>query len=389
MYRTAAKRLLIDSFRTSKTRLPTTLLTPAIIIAPRFSTSAANQSLNFHSPNQHNSTQPGAPKTATESPSESSSYSSASSSSSGTAEGETYSSSNLRPPRTEYKDEQARILHASLRHVTRLGWTEAAMMAGAREVGLSPSIVGSFPRKEAALVEYFIDDCLQRLIDIIDSQEDLKNLIPSERISKLVKIRLEMQALYISRWAQALCIQVLPMNIPTSFKQRAMLVDEIWHAAGDVTGDIDWYVKRTVLGGIYSTTEVYMLTDNSPDFRDTWAFLDARLRDAFDLKKTMQEVQYLAEAVTAGMGGPMQGLVKRWYETARHGLGLEGLVLELIGQSLRSANLVVLGQSMYQSLDGLECTRSCSDKLGLSIDFVAHAICLPPADQVWNSGGFV
>lgn len=35
----------------------------------------------------------------------------------------------------------------------RLGWTEAAMIAGAREVGVSPSIIGSIPRKEAALVE--------------------------------------------------------------------------------------------------------------------------------------------------------------------------------------------------------------------------------------------
>lgn len=54
------------------------------------------------------------------------------------------------------------------------------------------------------------------------------------------------------------------MNIPTSFKQRAMLVDEIWHATGVEVSDIDWYLKRTVLGGIYSTSEVYMLTDNSP-----------------------------------------------------------------------------------------------------------------------------
>lgn len=43
-----------------------------------------------------------------------------------------------------------------------------------------------------------------------------------------------------------------------------MLVDEIWHAAGDEDANIDWYVKRTVLGGIYSTTELYMLTDTSP-----------------------------------------------------------------------------------------------------------------------------
>ena len=30
------------------------------------------------------------------------------------------------------------------------------MMAGARDIGISPSIVGSFPRKEAALVEVLL-----------------------------------------------------------------------------------------------------------------------------------------------------------------------------------------------------------------------------------------
>lgn len=53
-----------------------------------------------------------------------------------------------------------------------------------------------------------MDECLQRLIDRIESGEDLRNLIPSESISKLVKIRLEMQAPYISKWPQALSIQV-------------------------------------------------------------------------------------------------------------------------------------------------------------------------------------
>lgn len=206
------------------------------------------------------------------------------------------------------------MLRASLFHVLKLGWSEAALIAGARDAGVSPAIVGSFPRKEATLVEFFMDECLQRLIDRIDSGEDLKSLITSERISKLVRIRLEMQAPYIPTWPQALSIQALPANVPTSFKQRAMLVDEIWHAAGDEGSDIDWYVKRSVLGGIYSTTEIYMLTDRSPDFRDTWAFLDARVKDAFDLKKTIQEAKYLAEAVGAGMGGSLQGFVKKVFQ---------------------------------------------------------------------------
>ncbi|KAE8735294.1 hypothetical protein F3Y22_tig00000340pilonHSYRG00175 [Hibiscus syriacus] len=100
-----------------------------------------------------------------------------------------------------------------------------------------------------------------------------------------------------------------PLNVSTSFKQRAMLVDEIWHAAGDETSDLDLYVKRTVLGGIYSTTEIYMLTDSSPEFRDTCLFLDNRVKDAFDLKKTIQEAKYLAEAVGAGMVSSLQGFV--------------------------------------------------------------------------------
>ena len=54
-----------------------------------------------------------------------------------------------------------------------------------------------------------MDDCLQRLIDRIDSGEDLKSLIPSDHISKLIRFRLEMQAPYISKWPQALSIQVL------------------------------------------------------------------------------------------------------------------------------------------------------------------------------------
>ncbi|KAK6236594.1 hypothetical protein SCA6_011931 [Theobroma cacao] len=102
------------------------------------------------------------------------------------------------------------------------------------------------------------------------------------------------------------------LNVSTSIKQLGMLADEIRHAAGYQASDVDCYVKCTVLGGIYSTTETYTLTDGLPEFRDTWLFLDDLVKDAFDLKKTIQEVaKYLAEAVGAGMGSSLQGFVCR------------------------------------------------------------------------------
>ncbi|TKY54403.1 Ubiquinone biosynthesis protein COQ9 [Spatholobus suberectus] len=293
MYRTAAKRLLYGARLYYNGNVGLRFRPPQMLIpSSLFSTSETQPFSHPHA------TDSSIPVTITETPN----FSDSSASSSSTAE-------DTPKPRAKYEDQQARVLQASLPYVIKLGWTEEALIAGARDVGLSPSIVGSLSRKEAALVEYFMDDCLQRLVDKVDSDESLKNLTPSDCISKLIRFRLKMQAPYISTWPQALSIQAQPVNVPTSFKQRAALVDEIWHAAGDNASDIDWYAKRTILGGIYSTTEIYMLTDGSPDFRDTWAFLDARVKDAFDLKKTIQEAQYLAEAVTAGLGNSFQGFV--------------------------------------------------------------------------------
>ncbi|CAI9766568.1 unnamed protein product [Fraxinus pennsylvanica] len=283
MYRWAAKRLLPvlgcrnPHFRCSSSG---SRAVAGVIDSARFSTSAASETIRDQN---HNFDSFASSSSKAWSQEERSS-----------SHDETHRCRTTTRPRAHWQDEQKRVLHASLRHVIRLGWTDAAMIAGARE--------------------FFMDDCLQRLIDIIDLQEDLTNLIPSHCIAKLVRIRLEMQAPYISKWPQALSIQVQPLNIPTSFKQRAMLVDEIWHAAKDEAVDIDWYAKCTVLGGIYSTTELYMLTDTSVDFQDTWEFLDGRIRDAFDLKKSVQEevtAKYLAEAVGAGIGSSFPGFVKR------------------------------------------------------------------------------
>ncbi|ESW26559.1 hypothetical protein PHAVU_003G129500 [Phaseolus vulgaris] len=299
MYRTAAKRLLSGARYYYNANVGLRYRPPQkLILSSRFFTSQPPTL-----PDPHSTHRSIPVVTTTETPNSSDSASSSSSTDDDAAN-----------PKANYEDLQARVLQASLPYVIKLGWTEAALISGARDVGLSPSIVGSLPRKEAALVEYFMDDCLQRLVEKIDSDESLKSLTPSDFISKLIRYRLEMQAPYISTWPQALSIQAQPANVPTSFKQRAVLVDEIWHAAGDTASDIDWYAKRTILGGIYSTTEIYMLTDNSPDFRDTWAFLDARVKDAFNIKKTIQEAQSLAEAVSVGLGNSFQGFVGKVFQ---------------------------------------------------------------------------
>ncbi|PIA49327.1 hypothetical protein AQUCO_01300278v1 [Aquilegia coerulea] len=273
MYRTLVKRLIFPSF--SKTMRRSLVIPPITTISSHFSMVSKPRQFSH----QNSSVQQLPPQTAVEETLGSATTSTETAEEAHRHDNQHHHDSQSsregeRRRKVEYQDEQTHVLEAALRHV------------------------------------FFMDDCLQRLIDRIDAERDLKNRIHSERIAKLTRIRLEMQAPYITKWPQALSIQAQPTNVPTSFKQRAMLVDEIWHASGDQSSDVDWYLKRTAIGGLYSATEIYMLTDNSPDFLDTWTFLDNRVKDVFELGKTVQEAKYLAEAVGAGIGSSLQGLMK-------------------------------------------------------------------------------
>ena len=49
------------------------------------------------------------------------------------------------------------------------------------------------------------------------------------------------------------------------------------------------YTKRALLSGVIAATELYMLTDFSPGYADTWAALDRRLRDVSQLGKAASQ----------------------------------------------------------------------------------------------------
>ena len=41
----------------------------------------------------------------------------------------------------------------------------------------------------------------------------------------------------------------------------------------------NWYTKRVTLAGVYKSTEVFMVQDQSIDYEQTWQFLDRRMHN--------------------------------------------------------------------------------------------------------------
>ncbi|XP_036962531.1 ubiquinone biosynthesis protein COQ9, mitochondrial [Acanthopagrus latus] len=212
----------------------------------------------------------------------------------------------------EYETEeqlQARILTAALEFVPLHGWSMEAIAAGAETLGLSSASTGMFYKGAGDLVLHFITQCNSQLTEILAEQHKQVQLGQAEKkktddfLRDAVEIRLRMYIPYIETWPQAMSILLLPHNIPDSLKHLSTLVDDMWYYAGDRSTDMNWYTKRAALTGIYNTTELVMLQDSSPDFQDTWNFLDNRIQDVVNMAGTAKQVQSTGEAVVQGLMG--------------------------------------------------------------------------------------
>ncbi|XP_075433171.1 ubiquinone biosynthesis protein COQ9, mitochondrial isoform X2 [Ascaphus truei] len=202
-----------------------------------------------------------------------------------------------------------RILNAALQYVPEYGWSSEAIAEGAKSLDLSVAAAGMFENGGGELVLHFVSQCNAHLAELLEEEQKLVQLGKAEKkqtgqfLRDAVDARLRMLIPYIGQWPQALGLLLLPQNIPSSFKLLTGMVDDMWHYAGDHSKDVSWYTRRAVLAGIYNTTELVMLQDSSPDFEDTWSFLDNRISEAMNMGISVKKVALTGEALVQGLIG--------------------------------------------------------------------------------------
>lgn len=93
-----------------------------------------------------------------------------------------------------------------------------------------------------------------------------------------------------------------PSYVASSFEELAKLSDEIWFRAGDKSVDSSWYTKRASLSAVYTSSELFMTNDASPDFRDTRRFLDARISEVSSMGSAVGAIgQWVGFTASAGL----------------------------------------------------------------------------------------
>lgn len=175
------------------------------------------------------------------------------------------------------------LLEASLAHVAFDGWSRTALRAAARDLGVDPVLAfNAFPGGEAELIEAFNTRADHRMLDAL-AERDLAAMKVRERVAAAVRLRLEQLGPYREAVRRGLAYFALPPNAPLGLKCLYRTVDAIWYAAGDRATDYNFYTKRLLLAGVYSSTLLVWLNDASEDHRDTWAFLERRIAEVLEV----------------------------------------------------------------------------------------------------------
>ncbi|MCC5970107.1 MAG: COQ9 family protein [Pararhodobacter sp.] len=182
-----------------------------------------------------------------------------------------------------------RLLDAALPHVAFDGWSQAALEAAALECGVDPATAYAlYPRGGLDLALAYHRQGDAAMVAALAAR-DLVAMRMRERVALAVRLRLESADREAVRRGATLLS--LPHHAPEAARALWNTADAIWNALGDRSVDGNWYTKRAMLSGVYSSTVLYWLGDSSPGYEATWEFLDRRVEDVMRIEKAKAEVR--------------------------------------------------------------------------------------------------
>ncbi len=165
------------------------------------------------------------------------------------------------------------------------GWTHKAVDSAAAQTGTDPAQARlAFPKDAAHMVDAYIEG-VDAAMAAHFTAEKLAALKIRDRIRALIWFRLETMAPAREAVRTGLSILAMPQNLPLALKAGWRSADLVWRLAGDTATDYNHYSKRLILSGVYASTLLAWLDDQSEDWHETAAFLDRRLAGVMRFEK--------------------------------------------------------------------------------------------------------
>jgi ubiquinone biosynthesis protein COQ9 len=190
--------------------------------------------------------------------------------------------------KAEARDDEAlraAVLAAALRHAAFDGFTDAVLQKAGTEADVGKAeLARLFEDGPISLVEYFSTQTDAEMEKRL-AATDLKAMKIRERIATAVKTRLAVLKPHKEAARRAAAFLSLPIHAALGARLVYRTVDAMWRAAGDTSTDFNFYTKRGILAGVYTSTAMRWFNDTSDDEKATDEFLTARIENVMQFEK--------------------------------------------------------------------------------------------------------
>ena len=174
-------------------------------------------------------------------------------------------------------------------HAVFDGWTRAAVDTAADQLGIDRAQARlAMPKTQAGMVDVYIQG-VDRALEEHFTPERLAGMKIREKIRSLVWKRLEIMGPAREAVRRGAAILAMPHNLPLGMRIGWRTADLMWRIAGDTSTAFNHYTKRMMLGGVYASTLLVWLDDNSEGSSETASFLDRRIDDVMKIEKWKAE----------------------------------------------------------------------------------------------------
>jgi ubiquinone biosynthesis protein COQ9 len=192
---------------------------------------------------------------------------------------------------------RAAVLEAALAHVPFDGFTDKTLERAGKEAGAdADALARLFPDGALGLVEAFsvgADGEMEKKL----ARAKLADMKIRERIKTAVSVRLGVLKPHKEAARRAAAFLTLPPHAALGMKLVYRTVDAMWRAAGDTSTDFNFYTKRAILAGVFSSTLMRWFTDESEDEHLTNEFLDRRIEDVMRFEKFKAQLRESAKGL--------------------------------------------------------------------------------------------
>ena len=165
------------------------------------------------------------------------------------------------------------------------GWSEKALDAAAQSLGVTADRARlAFAGGAGQMVDAWFANIDRHMADQLPP-ETLTQMRIRDRITALVLARLAAMALHREALRRALAVLAMPHHVAMATALGWRAADAMWRLAGDNSTGFAHYTKRMTLIGVYGSTLLVFIDDQSEDYAETRAFLDRRIDDVMKFEK--------------------------------------------------------------------------------------------------------